>query len=105
VSSYEEELYRRVDEALFYTWDPIGVAEAINTRDEYSRYVPQVIALLKAGADAQKIAAYLTKVQTEMMGMRVNEGLSLSTAVHLRDLNEWLLSQWPLACDRPDPAP
>jgi hypothetical protein len=94
-----------VDEALFYIWDPIGVVEAISTRDEYSRYVPAVVALLKSSADVQKIAAYLTSVQTEKMGMHSNDALSLSTAEHLFELNQWLLSQWPLACARRDPAP
>jgi hypothetical protein len=92
VNSYQQELLRRVDEALFYIWDPIGVAEAISTRDEYSRYIPEVISLLESDADATKIAAYLTSVQTERMGMRANDGLSRTTAKHLLDLKAWLLS-------------
>lgn len=33
------ELYRRVDEVLFYVWDPIGVANSPAARDEYYGYL------------------------------------------------------------------
>lgn len=43
----ELELYRRVDEVLYYVWDPIGVAPNAVTRDEYQRYLPEVFAMLQ----------------------------------------------------------
>ena len=40
------ELYRATDEVLHYIWDPIGVSDAPNARDEYSSYLPQVFKML-----------------------------------------------------------
>jgi len=31
----EKELYRRTDEILHYLWDPIGVSDTPQARDEY----------------------------------------------------------------------
>jgi hypothetical protein len=62
-------LYRAVDEVLHYVWDPIGVSLQPEARDEYHGYLPQVFRLLREGADESKIAAYLTSVTTERMGL------------------------------------
>lgn len=68
----DEELYRRTDEVLHYVWDPIGVSTAPEARDEYYGYLPQVFALLKAKAGAEKIAAHLTEIATMRMGLVAN---------------------------------
>ena len=62
-------LYRAVDEVLHYVWDPIGVSFHPEARDEYRGYLPQVFGLLRQGADESKIAAYLTAVTTDRMGL------------------------------------
>jgi hypothetical protein len=31
----QSELFRRIDEILFYVWDPIGVNDSPYARDEY----------------------------------------------------------------------
>jgi hypothetical protein len=46
MSKYSDELHSRVDEILYYIWDPIGVAAEPSARDEYSRYVPELISIL-----------------------------------------------------------
>jgi hypothetical protein len=48
----ELELYRRVDEVLYYRWDPIGVAPSLVTRDEYQGYLPKVFTMLHEGSGA-----------------------------------------------------
>ncbi|WP_206958501.1 hypothetical protein [Trinickia acidisoli] len=68
----ELELYRRVDEILYYVWDPIGVAPNAVTRDEYQRYLPKVFSMLQEGADASSIAVYLDNIATESMGLNGN---------------------------------
>lgn len=62
-------LYRAVDEVLHYVWDPIGVSGVVQARDEYHGYLPQVFGLLRGGADESTIAAYLSSVTTERMGL------------------------------------
>lgn len=65
----ELELYRRVDEVLYYVWDPIGVAHSPAARDEYQGYVPRVFAMLQEGADATSIAAYLNSIAADRMDL------------------------------------
>jgi hypothetical protein len=72
LSEAELELYRRVDEVLYYVWDPIGVAPNAVTRAEYQRSLPVVFAMLQEGADVSAIATYLDSVATERMGFDVS---------------------------------
>jgi hypothetical protein len=81
----ELELYRRVDEVLYYVWDPIGVAPDPVTRDEYAGYLPKVFSMLQEGADASPIAAYLDNVATERMGLNGNPEHSKRVAKLLLD--------------------
>lgn len=62
------ELKKRVDEVLYYVWDPIGVSDTGFTRSEYKDYVPTVITLLEKD-DAEGIAAYLSDVEERLMGL------------------------------------
>jgi hypothetical protein len=62
-------LYRAVDEVLHYLWDPIGINSVPQARDEYHGYLPKVFGMLREGADESQIAAYLTTVTTERMGL------------------------------------
>jgi len=64
LSSKEIELYKRVDEILFYEWDPIGVSSSIFdswARDEYYPYLPKVFKLVMKGCSVESIAAYFTR--------------------------------------------
>lgn len=45
LSPFERELYQRVDEVLHYVWDPIGVSDAPEARDEYFSYLPIVFGM------------------------------------------------------------
>jgi hypothetical protein len=100
MGNYSNDLQRRVDEILYYIWDPIGVAAEPSTRDEYSRYVPELVSLLEKMAEAERIARYLNDVATDRMGLRPNPKHSMAIANLLVGWNGWLLEQWPLASDR-----
>jgi hypothetical protein len=55
---------------LLWRWDPIGVADMFpNTADEYDGYAPQVIQLLRKGAQAEQLAAHLAAVERDAMGL------------------------------------
>jgi hypothetical protein len=63
-----------VREILLHEWDPIGVAENPECRDEYDRYARTVCRYLREGVDAFKLGAYLAQVQAVAMGLsRVDE--------------------------------
>lgn len=68
---WEIELYRAVDEILFYVWDPIGVSHNPEARDEYQSYLPQVFGLLVKGSAEAELLSYLKSV-TEYMGLQPN---------------------------------
>ena len=69
-------LAEAVSEVLFREWDPIGVNDNEECRDEYDSYVPGVCRPLLQGADEYRIAAHLEQVA------RVNIGLTPKTEHH-----------------------
>ena len=69
LSPQDENLYRRTDEVLHYIWDPCGISDAPQARDEYYGYLPGVFSLLKQGADAAAISRHLSSIESERMGM------------------------------------
>jgi len=71
-TSNPDELRRRVDEVLYYVWDPIGVADEPFARAEYDSYVPKVLELLTNQDDPSPIAKYLAGVISEQMGFSPN---------------------------------
>lgn len=63
------ELYKRIDEVLFYIWDPIGISDGERGRDEYQSYLPRVFAHAMESDSPKSIAKYLGVVSTESMGL------------------------------------
>ena len=61
------ELYKRIDEVLFYKWDPIGISDGDWARDEYQSYLPQVFKLALETNNPELIANYLTVITTKNM--------------------------------------
>ena len=68
-SASELILYRKIDEILWFDWDPIGVNDFGDARDEYESYVPEFFNLLKGGATVDEIAECLFKIEKEGMGL------------------------------------
>lgn len=69
LSEKDQALYTFVDEILFYHWDPVGVSDSPEARDEYHDYLPQIFLLVKNGAATESVVKLLAKFQTEDMGM------------------------------------
>jgi len=65
----QNELYQRVGEVLHYLWDPIGVSDVPEARDEYDSYVPQVFSLLIRPAPSEEILDFLVTTETSTMGL------------------------------------
>ena len=65
-------LYKRIDEILFYKWNPIGISDSDWSRDEYQSYLPHVFQLALDNDSPQAIAEYLTKITTERIGLQAN---------------------------------
>ncbi len=80
---YEEELYKRCDEVLHYLWDPIGVSDYPEARDEYYSYLPQVFQLVRSNAPEQKIIDLLSEISQQQMGGLANLERDRATAITL----------------------
>jgi hypothetical protein len=79
-TSNPDELARRVDEILYYVWDPLGVADEPCARAEYDDYVPRVLELLLSQNDPAPISAYLADILKTRMGLPPNIPLCDQTA-------------------------
>ncbi len=63
------ELQKRVDEVLYYVWDPIGVSNEPCARGEYDSYVPQVLKLVLENDSIEPISEYLANIATAQMSL------------------------------------
>lgn len=63
-----DELRRRVDEVLYYIWDPIGVSEEPYARAEYENYIPKVLQLVEENDNIRPISGHLADIISTQMG-------------------------------------
>ena len=84
----EEMLHRRVDEVLYYQWDPIGISKSAWSREEYQSYLPMVFKLLLLHDTATDIADYLNTISTQAMGLNSNIEHDSAIAEFLIELKE-----------------
>jgi hypothetical protein len=66
------ELSKRVDEVLFYVWDPIGVHPEPCARSEYDSYVPEIRRLVEQNDSSGPISAHLMKIVRDRMALSPN---------------------------------
>ncbi len=59
----------RICHVLLTEWDPIGVRDIGQARDEYNAYAPQIASLLAANATVSAISEHLLLIETERMGL------------------------------------
>lgn len=64
-----EEYHKAIDEILWTDWDPIGVNEFPEARDEYYDYIPDIITLKMKDATAEEIAQRLNEIMTKRMAL------------------------------------
>lgn len=64
----DKELYKRIDDILWFDWDPIGINDSA-PRDEYESYTPPIFSLKTHGASLEAIAAKLYSFEFKNMGI------------------------------------
>ena len=69
INPKEIELYRFIDEILINEWDPIGVSDIPEARDEYYAFIPQVFEKVINGESVQSIAKLLRNLETEELAL------------------------------------
>src|SRR5437667_2725456 len=62
------EIQSQIAEILLHDWDPIGVADEPQARDEYDSYVGGVYRILASGGALAEIEAHLRDIEARMMG-------------------------------------
>ncbi len=70
------ELERRVDEVLFYFWDPFGLKDEPYARTEYRSYVQEVYRYLQNNKSAEEMARLLIDIVENRMGISINHDLA-----------------------------
>jgi len=61
------EMHKRVDEILFYIWDPIGVSPNPFARAEYSSYARGVLSIVEQSDTIEPISEHLARIIKEYM--------------------------------------
>lgn len=67
-----QDLRVRINEILYYKWDPLHISNSNWARDEYDSYAPEVFRLSLENESYHPISDYLTHVSTEIMSMTKN---------------------------------
>ena len=68
-NSEQKNLYKLIDEILWNDWDPIGINDFEEARDEYQSYTPQIFGLRINNSDIETIAQHLYHIETDRMGL------------------------------------
>ena len=74
------QLRQRVDEILFYKWDPLGFSSSTLPRDEYVNYVEEVFSLAVNEHSAQPLAEHLNTLMIEVFEIAENKKHSTNIA-------------------------
>ncbi len=91
-------IQRSIGEILLRNWDPIGVRDEPQARDEYDAYVGGVYKLIASGATARELAGHLARVEAEHLGLKDADSRKLiRVAEKLLELNVRLESRGPAA--------
>ena len=86
----EMSLYKRIDEILWKDWDPIGVNDSEQARDECRGYLPHIFRLAVDGADPDQIARELMTA-IDGMGLSLNEDQNLTIATRIIEAKQRIL--------------
>lgn len=57
-------LSKAISQILWENWDPLGVNDNENIRDEYDSYVPKIVRLKMHGADKVLLLLLYSKLKT-----------------------------------------
>lgn len=69
--SQQNELHKRIDEVLYYLWDPIGISDEPCARGEYSSYVSSIFNFV-INEDLNGITNTLSYIVTQRMELQDN---------------------------------
>jgi hypothetical protein len=86
-------LYKAIDEILWSDWDPIGVNDCAEARDEYQSYLPHIFRLTMEGADAYRISASLISTIETNIGLGADKDHNQKIAAKIVETRNELIDQ------------
>jgi len=82
-----ERLSNQIGCILATEWDPIGIHDVAETKDEYERYVSTLMKMLLADKSSDALCERLLQIEREDMGLPGNSDRALSTARMLKAIS------------------
>lgn len=79
-------LETKVKKILLQDWDPIGVKDISEAKDEYDTYVPNIGRMLRAGLSNVEIYNHLRCIEVNRMGLSGNKAHTQKIAERLHAL-------------------
>ena len=76
-------LYKTIDEILWRDWDPIGMNDCAEARDEYKSYLPHIFRLALEGADEYRISASLISTIETNIGLGADKDHNQKVAANI----------------------
>jgi len=99
LTAFQKALFRRVDEVLYYVWDPIGVRDVGDARDEYESYALKVVGLLLEERGKKALFDHLYLLESERMGLSITE----ESLAHTKEVVDILHSHYESLKKKADP--
>jgi hypothetical protein len=81
-----KKLRERVGDILLAEWDPIGIRDVPNIKDEYNSYVSAIINMILSNQSEADLSEYLLKIETNEMGLKGEKLRAQRVAGTLREL-------------------
>jgi hypothetical protein len=75
-----DEVRTRIDEILFYKWDPIRLSNSNTARDEYMMYVEKTLQVATTSESPEPLADHLTHLSTQITGAKGNRKCDIQVA-------------------------
>ncbi len=82
-----KEVQEKIRQVLLHDWDPIGVSDVPEAKDEYDSYVGGIHRLLASGASEYQIIERLHNLETVSMDLNGNRERLKGVAVKLAKLS------------------
>jgi hypothetical protein len=74
------ELVDQIREILLHDWDPIGIGDIAEAKDEYDLYIQELQTMIERHAGIDEIAGYLSWIEIQRMGFSNPHDLKISDA-------------------------
>lgn len=81
------EIQNIIGQILLHDWDPIGVSNMSEARDEYNSYVGKVYRLLASKPSINEIVDLLCEIEAEWMGLTPDKERLQTIAIKLYKLD------------------